>query len=50
MHGIKTKYEDAIKAVESARSGMDNRFKNKMIKIKSNLSRFFADMEIRINS
>lgn len=50
MSGIKAKYEEAINAVEVARLGMDNRFKSKMIKIKSNLSRFFADMEIRINT
>jgi hypothetical protein len=49
LGGIKKKYDDAVSLVTDASHNLGGLFKNKMIKIKSKVSRFFADIDLRTN-
>lgn len=48
LSNIKTKYEDAVKLVTEASENLGTLFKNKMIRMKGKLVKFFADIDIRM--
>jgi hypothetical protein len=45
---VKKLYEESVTLVTEASKNLGTLFKNKMIKVKSKLAKFFAEMDIRI--
>ena len=50
LGGIKKKYEDAVRLVSESTASLGTLFKTKMIKVKAKISKFFADVTIKMNS